>query len=886
MGNSSNAENDAARMHAAAQLARRNEHAQMMKKLEDDRKAAERAAAERRQEAEREEAEAVRKAEEAKAKRDQEFKEKMEKLKNADAAAKRKAAEEKERLDREQEEKMQKMRDAAAQRERDEVERIRKDKVRQRDESKRKVEAEIARCNTIIADSKNRKKDAKATADEEKVNLESMEKKITDFAKYKENALQVLDVDLKLKAKEKRFKENDGQIEAAIAKTGQTEENVGKFLKMTHQMLEATMVTAMDTNKMGSQIKTFDALINRECSDKLTIEEYSYDVVGLKPFVEIFKNNGRVNMRSLKCRDDKEFEEIKAVVKAGLAKQQEANKNGTAKDSAEGPGQAEDTKEKEEEEEEEELSPEALLKEWNLNKFWDSLKAEGWEDPLDWLEMEEGDLKDCGFKKGNIKRWTRAMDELKKGREDEDGPLIWKGKKVASLQKAEGDDGPLTAQALGVLRSVCTEAEGIEEWQEVEEELGKVVKEGLGSISPVLGDFFRNIHEGVEDASDLLKCIEKPSPKQMKAIEMAKKQPPPAKGGDDDEKEAGNGKQGDDGNSALRKGWKEGSECEVFSESMEKWCSAKIVAIHNHDDDGVEWLQVEYEGTSEETGTTKEVERSSLSIRPRFAVAKTDDLMKVQSYALKEAACSRLSVTEQMTERFQLNEQTKRARTVAVGVENCCKQVMLSQGTIRESLLLSRAICDLKPSKMESAECKALWDAVDKGAIRLMDSAIKMAKASGDFFGFFLRFQQSFLYFQGNKDKSLTVSLRGLRKDCSEFTAFREKFMVEVERLNKEAMDVIAKCVTQKSGAASFEANRAQLEKNKNMYLAAKAKHDQKAAELDGERDQLRADMAKLCARKARAEEECKLLDNTIEQNQGFVRQYQQALKELDRQIF
>merc|ERR1719295_1762568 len=131
------------------------------------------------------------------------------------------------------------------------------------------------------------------------------------------------------------------------------------------------------------------------------------------------------------------------------------------------------------------------------------------------------------------------MDELKKGREDEDGPLIWKGKKVASLQKAEGDDGPLTAQALGVLRSVCTEAEGIEEWQEVEKELGKVVKEGLGSISPVLGDFFRNIHEGVEDASDLLKCIEKP-----------KKQPPPAKGGDDDEKEAGNGKVGDDGNSA------------------------------------------------------------------------------------------------------------------------------------------------------------------------------------------------------------------------------------------------------------------------------------------------------------------------------------------------
>jgi len=830
----------------------------------------------------KEKEDADREAENEKDKRDKAHNLALKKLEDARATAKE-AAERKEREDKEKRKQthelakqaqidaaeterkrmLQEMADAEAERERarkkeqeEHLERIRRQKIKQRDVSLKEVKEEIAKCEQAIDQSKLGVVNAKSIVKEKTESLAALENKINGFDAYKEQMLKILDDAEDLKVKKQRFDENNDEIEEAIKKTGQTEQNVARFLKLTSKMLEATTVTTMDTNRMSTQIKTFETMINRECSDKLTIEQYADEEEELKPLVGIFRNDGKVNMHTLKCNDNEEFEDLVSMVNTALAKQQEEMKDDTPKDSEERPGQTEETKQ-------EEVSPEALLKQWNLHKFWESMKEEGWDDPNDWPEIEEEDLKGFGFKKGNIKRWMRALNELKNGGNDEGGDL-------------------LSAKALGVLRRICMKPE---EWEELEREQGEAAKAGLESVSPVLGDFFDSIYKGVKDASLMLACTEEVNEKQMKAIEMTKEQVPSPENEEDDEKEPANQQAINVGNSALRMEWAEGSECEVYSETMKKWCNAKIVAIREHDDDGVEWLKVEYEGISEETGTTKELERASPCIRPRFAVEKKDDMMRVQSYALKEAACSELCVTQKMMQRFEANEQTKRALTVAVGVEDCCKQVMMSQGTIRESLLLARAIWKMKPSNMKNEKCKELWDVVDDGAVRLMDSAIKMTKASDEFFGFFLRFRQSFLWYQSNKDRSLATSMKNLRIDCREFTSFQEKFLEQVETLNAEALRVIKECVKKQSGAESFEAHQAQRKKNQDSYLAAKAKHDLEEARLNAELDKLHADKATMSAAKARAVAEIQNLESTIEQNSGFLDQFQNVRKNLEGQI-
>eukprot|EP01083_Nonionella_stella_P129629 393328_1 len=61
-----------------------------------------------------------------------------------------------------------------------------------------------------------------------------------------------------------------------------------------------------------------------------------------------------------------------------------------------------------------------LLKEWGFQKYIAAMREQGWEDPADWRDIEDEDLKnDMGFSKGHIKKFKRKYAEWLKQIEQE-----------------------------------------------------------------------------------------------------------------------------------------------------------------------------------------------------------------------------------------------------------------------------------------------------------------------------------------------------------------------------------------------------------------------------------------------------------------------------------
>jgi len=509
------------------------------------------------------------------------------------------------------------------------------------------------------------------------------------------------------------------------------------------------------------------------------------------------------------------------------------------------------------------------------------MEEDGWDEPADWPEMTKEDLKELGIKGGNLKKWNRMIEK--------EGDTLTEG--VFSVGKGKKEDKLLTRQEIDLLHEICFEPETWAKFQEAQE---LAARSGLKSTSPLLSEFFERIYGGIKRSDKFLELTKAPNSEQIKAIESANKQPPPkaltlnrpvieeATGDDDDdakrEPDAVGGDHKvketetkpiveepvDDQDQAqrleatLRTKWTLGSECEVFSESLQKWTDSKIVAIRKEED--AEWLMVKHDGND------KEFERGSNYIRPSMAVQDTENKLVLHSRALKEAALCEIAITQSMMPKFNESPQTKGALTVAIGVEDCCKQVIMSQSTIRQSVLLSMAILDLKPSNM-TKEAQALWNAVDAGVSRLMRSAVTMAKASTEFFAYFLRFKSSFQYYESNSERPLTVSLQHLHKDVDEFSEFQAKFMATVNALGDEAMECIDNCVKQQGGAAAYAAARKARERNQREYLVAKAIYDQRSVELDMEFDKLQAERVRLCADNAKAVCKRSILKDVIKQN-------------------
>jgi len=149
-----------------------------------------------------------------------------------------------------------------------------------------------------------------------------------------------------------------------------------------------------------------------------------------------------------------------------------------------------------------------------------------------------------------------------------------------------------------------------------------------------------------------------------------------------------------------------------------------------------------------------------------------------------------------------------------------------------------------------------------------MGTAINMVRISSQYFGFFLRFKQSFQFYQSNEDKSLMISLQHLHKDVREFTVFQENFSKTVKELSDEAMNCIKNCVATQVGASNFEKFRNGREAALTTWLDKKKIYDKKAMDLDNELDVKQKENINISAERARLEYKAKMLQHTIDSNE------------------
>merc|ERR1712154_394448 len=163
--------------------------------------------------------------------------------------------------------------------------------------------------------------------------------------------------------------------------------------------------------------------------------------------------------------------------------------------------------------------------------------------------------------------------------------------------------------------------------------------------------------------------------------------------------------------------------------------------------------------------------------------------------------------------------------------------------------------------------------------------AINMVRISSQYFGFFLRFKQSFQFYQSNEDKSLMVSLQHLHKDVREFTVFQENFSKTVKELSDEAMNCIRQCVETQVGASNFEKFRNGREAALTAWLDKKKIYDKKAMDLDNELDQKKTEAIKMSGELMSLEYKIRILEHTIKNDEDQKRECIKTKSNLDKMI-
>merc|ERR1712154_39619 len=148
------------------------------------------------------------------------------------------------------------------------------------------------------------------------------------------------------------------------------------------------------------------------------------------------------------------------------------------------------------------------------------------------------------------------------------------------------------------------------------------------------------------------------------------------------------------------------------------------------------------------------------------------------------------------------------AFSVATNIEDSCLQIIKSQAVTRQSILLSRELLKYKPA-IPKAEAKPLWDTIEKGIGDIFQNALELSKISTKYFGFFMKFKQSFLHFvTANKIKknvSLMVAAEHLVNDVKDIQQFQAKIDGQVDKLRDSAIKTIRDCVQNTAGAQEFE---------------------------------------------------------------------------------
>eukprot|EP01084_Bolivina_argentea_P255629 430048_1 len=419
--------------------------------------------------------------------------------------------------------------------------------------------------------------------------LDVQNKTITDFDK-----IELLKEERKtMEDTEKRYKRNDDEILATIMKTGVNEDSIGRFLKLTHRLIGDTVSTQEEANKLNAELATFGKMIGRECQDKLSIDYY-FKEKNLARFAPILLAQNYNDLQDLECKDDDEFEDIVDIINKDIKKKKKIWNTKHAKNN--------------EPDEDDEENLELLLIKYGLKKYISSLKKAGLtglnDIDDDYNETVTDLIEETKMNKIWGKKLKKACKDYRDGKwvapqktkADNDEKSEQKMEKKEEKQE-EKDDEPEPKEILrGEERKLRNIALDSNSWKTYQKEKQQQTKVALKDVSPLLGDFFSKMYQGVKQAQTLLSYNDELNNEQQEAILMLMEstaaieppkaliEPPKEKKDNDDDKEPIVNEPDDDEKKEdiiineqddeslpdyeQRKAWKKDSECQIYSKSQ------------------------------------------------------------------------------------------------------------------------------------------------------------------------------------------------------------------------------------------------------------------------------------------------------------------------------
>jgi len=136
------------------------------------------------------------------------------------------------------------------------------------------------------------------------VKLSQKKKFIEDLKLESALKIEISERDEAQRLYEQAFK----QVEKAIAETGLCRTHAGDFLRLAHDLVPATLCNADAAINLAEDINVISTLIQRRCTDKLTIDTYFEDELQLKLYIDILRKHGAIYMSDLICENEEEYE--------------------------------------------------------------------------------------------------------------------------------------------------------------------------------------------------------------------------------------------------------------------------------------------------------------------------------------------------------------------------------------------------------------------------------------------------------------------------------------------------------------------------------------------------------------------------------------------------
>ena len=186
----------------------------------------------------------------------------------------------------------------------DAKERDRENKEKQRDDALKNVQRAIENYESQSKKAGERKIEFKELHEKILQNIKIQDHKIKNFDKEEEIKEEKKEMEDALK----KWSDNDKEIKSAIDKTQIHEDNIGRFLKLTHALIGETVESQAQANKLDVELHTFSTLISRECQDKLEIIKL-FEERTLSRFTPLMAKQNYLECQDLICEDEEEFKE-------------------------------------------------------------------------------------------------------------------------------------------------------------------------------------------------------------------------------------------------------------------------------------------------------------------------------------------------------------------------------------------------------------------------------------------------------------------------------------------------------------------------------------------------------------------------------------------------